>query len=332
MADPFAILNTIKQQEAALRTALGAEATDFFAGRDALFAASLAAETQADQDRAATELRQLVQSVPAAARILSAADPSTFGATPAATAATSPPAASINATAHGSATPAITNGADATLEATRPAATTFTPRDAAASPIRQRLEPLPSAGDSVPPKGTAGAASARPALPPVPPPGSGERMLTSAPSARAAAAPDAFEQRVAWLKESVAAGLGILLVGGTVIMGAITMFRSAADFDHAKDVLLLLSSLSGVVLGYYFGRIPSDARAAQAQHTADAALSETAAAKVEAREIAAEATEIAHEAIGLPAAEGTRSRAVVPSGNSDLEGRLRDLERRARRL
>lgn len=42
----------------------------------------------------------------------------------------------------------------------------------------------------------------------------------------------------------------------------------------AKDLLTFLSSFAGVVVGYYFGRVPADARTAQAQQQIGQAVSE----------------------------------------------------------
>lgn len=47
------------------------------------------------------------------------------------------------------------------------------------------------------------------------------------------------------------------------------------EMTDAKDVLMLLLGLAGVVVGYYFGRVPADARATQAQEQANAATAQT---------------------------------------------------------
>jgi hypothetical protein len=75
------------------------------------------------------------------------------------------------------------------------------------------------------------------------------------------------------LKEVVTAALGLLIVGFTLVM-AYQVFTYVGDdqrISDAKDVLLLVMGLAGVVIGYYFGRVPADARAAQAQGQAEAA-------------------------------------------------------------
>ncbi len=74
------------------------------------------------------------------------------------------------------------------------------------------------------------------------------------------------EQIIQLVKELVCATLGIFLIVFTVLMAnnAFSMVGDSAKLSNAKDLLLLLLSLSGVVLGYYFGRTPADARANQA--------------------------------------------------------------------
>ena len=71
-------------------------------------------------------------------------------------------------------------------------------------------------------------------------------------------------------KEVVAGVMGLVLVGYTLYIASST-FAYAGDttkMSDAKDVLLLVLGLAGVVIGYYFGRVPADARASQAQQQA----------------------------------------------------------------
>jgi hypothetical protein len=67
-------------------------------------------------------------------------------------------------------------------------------------------------------------------------------------------------------KEIVTAVIGLTLVAATVWL----MVRSVGLTDHTRfedtrTILDVLVGLVGVVLGYYFGRIPAEARADQAQ-------------------------------------------------------------------
>lgn len=83
------------------------------------------------------------------------------------------------------------------------------------------------------------------------------------------------DKRIMAFKEVVSAGLGLLIVGATVCMAFVAFSSDAQGFANAKEVLTLMYGLAGVVLGYYFGRIPADARAVQAQDQADAATART---------------------------------------------------------
>ena len=81
------------------------------------------------------------------------------------------------------------------------------------------------------------------------------------------------EVKLQALKEAIAAAIGVVIVGVTVYLAVLT-FQRAGDqtkLTDSKDILQLMLGLAGVVLGYYFGRIPGDARAAQAQGQAVAA-------------------------------------------------------------
>ena len=56
----------------------------------------------------------------------------------------------------------------------------------------------------------------------------------------------------------------------------------------AKDLLTIMLGVAGVVLGYYFGRVPSDARVAQATNRADAAVIQREQMKTDAKNLAGE--------------------------------------------
>ena len=75
------------------------------------------------------------------------------------------------------------------------------------------------------------------------------------------------------IKEFVCASLGTFLIVFTVLMANNTfgMVGDPTKLSNAKDLLLLLISLSSVILGYYFGRTPADARASQAMKQATVA-------------------------------------------------------------
>ena len=99
--------------------------------------------------------------------------------------------------------------------------------------------------------------------------------MDEAPSTKPAEPSDwTPEQKMQVFREGVAALLAVLLLGSTMWLTYRT-FGMAGREDQMKDamgVLTLLFGIAGVVVGYYFGRVPGDARAAQAHDTTQAAM------------------------------------------------------------
>jgi hypothetical protein len=82
------------------------------------------------------------------------------------------------------------------------------------------------------------------------------------------------EQWMQLFREIVTAILAFLLLAATMALTYRT-FGMAGNEGQMKDamgVLTLLFGIAGVVVGYYFGRIPGDARAVQAHETTQAAM------------------------------------------------------------
>lgn len=84
------------------------------------------------------------------------------------------------------------------------------------------------------------------------------------------------EQKIQCFKEYVTAIFGLLILACTLYL-AIRTFNYAGEtkITDAKDILQVLLGVAGVVVGYYFGRVPADARATQAQKQANAATAQT---------------------------------------------------------
>src|SRR5215469_7244617 len=75
------------------------------------------------------------------------------------------------------------------------------------------------------------------------------------------------------IREIVTAILGIATVVFTLALTGLA-FSMAGDGPQMRDaitVLTLLFGLAGVAVGYYFGRVPAEARAVEAQKRADTA-------------------------------------------------------------
>lgn len=85
-----------------------------------------------------------------------------------------------------------------------------------------------------------------------------------------------WDRQIATAKEIVTGCMGILIVAVTLFVAVIAIFSvsSAGTQAAAKDVLLFLNGLVGVVLGYYFGRVPGEVRADKAESEAKEARSE----------------------------------------------------------
>ncbi len=75
-------------------------------------------------------------------------------------------------------------------------------------------------------------------------------------------------------KEYVAATIAVVVVVGMVIMMTIALFTTGDDvqFSRIKDLLLIINPLVGVVLGYYFNKVSTEARAENAEATAQSAV------------------------------------------------------------
>lgn len=137
-------------------------------------------------------------------------------------------------------------------------------------------------------------------------PSGGQTMTPSTPVPQPAPtepSPRGFktEDFIQIFKEVVTALIAILLVWTTIslvkaLLGAI---GDEARFNQAKDVLSVMTGLLGVVLGYYFGRIPAEARAAQAQEQAAQAIQKGEQATAQSQMIGERAGALAEQASQL---------------------------------
>jgi hypothetical protein len=87
---------------------------------------------------------------------------------------------------------------------------------------------------------------------------------------------DQVDDRLRVLKEVVTSVLALGIVGATLFWASMS-FGFTGDpirMQDSKDLLAGLTGLTGVVLGYYFGRGPSEAHAFRAQRQVDEAVTE----------------------------------------------------------
>jgi hypothetical protein len=127
------------------------------------------------------------------------------------------------------------------------------------------------------------------------------------------------EQKNQRLKEIVAALLGVLIVLITLIL-ALKTYRYVGDatkISDAKDILQVLIGLAGVVIGYYFGRVPADAHAVQAQEQANAATAQSEQVSAQAEVLAGQVDQVMDRMI--PGQAVTRGAGTQTTGTQTLE-------------
>lgn len=125
-------------------------------------------------------------------------------------------------------------------------------------------------------------------------------------------------------KEVVSALIALALVWTTVrtFMALLDLAGDATRLSQAKDLLTVLTGLLGVVMGYYFGRLPADARASQAQAQAAKALVEGEQAQAHSERISEQAEVLADQASRLAAtmqAGPTARGGGAPAPSDDLQ-------------
>jgi hypothetical protein len=103
-----------------------------------------------------------------------------------------------------------------------------------------------------------------------------DRANTTLKAPPPAEGPPPWDKKLAVGKEIVTGVLAVLIVIVTLVVAVIATLYPGDDAARAaaKDGLLFLNGLVGVVLGYYFGRAPGDARADRAEDQAQQAQSQ----------------------------------------------------------
>jgi hypothetical protein len=126
-------------------------------------------------------------------------------------------------------------------------------------------------------------------------------------------------------REYIAGGLAVVIVVSTValMIAALVYVRAAEDdgaFQRVKDLLLFINPLLGVVIGYYFNKASTEARAESAEKTAQVASSTAQVATATAQQ-AAEARDEAQAEVAEVEAVAAEQKAVLTEV-SELSGRL----------
>jgi hypothetical protein len=117
-----------------------------------------------------------------------------------------------------------------------------------------------------------------PPEPALAPPAGGTVVEPERPSQNALDRLAIWDRQLATAKEAITGCLGIMIVLATLITATVALIAvftvgNEKVWAAAKDILVLLTGLVGVVLGYYFGRVPGEARADKAEAEAKATRS-----------------------------------------------------------
>jgi hypothetical protein len=119
------------------------------------------------------------------------------------------------------------------------------------------------------------------------------------------------EQIIQAFKEFVTAVIGVMILLFTLILSTkvFDYFGDQQKMSDAKDVLLLLLGMAGIVVGYYFGRVPADARTTQAQKQANQATAQAEQVGAQAQSAADQMDLLLSR---MAPSLGTDSRSLVP--------------------
>ena len=74
------------------------------------------------------------------------------------------------------------------------------------------------------------------------------------------------------LKEGVTALLAVMIIGGTLVLLWAPLKGPTQDIDAAQGIFSILGGWGGVILGYYFGRLPAERVAERAEEKAEEAI------------------------------------------------------------
>ncbi len=85
---------------------------------------------------------------------------------------------------------------------------------------------------------------------------------------------DAKTSRIVWFKEIITAVLALTIMGAIMVFLSPALLASPVDATSAQAIFAVLGGWGGVVIGYYFGRIPAEKAADKAEKVAEVARSE----------------------------------------------------------
>jgi hypothetical protein len=141
-----------------------------------------------------------------------------------------------------------------------------------------------------------------------------------------------WDKRLAIAKEIITGLLGLAIVLTMLVMLVVSFTKPLEDaqWSRVKDLLLYMNGIAGVVLGYYFGRVPTEIRAQTAERAADEAQRDAGGARAQLEDTRREVEGVLEEATAVGAATARGGGAGGGAGQlstSQVE-RLRAIARR----
>jgi len=129
-------------------------------------------------------------------------------------------------------------------------------------------------------------------------------------------------------REYVAASIALLVVLGTfgMLIAAFSYIENDQAFARVKDLLLIVNPILGVVIGYYFNKTSTEARAESAESTA-----RTATASAQQAVTRAEVAENTAQAAQADAQQATTARDAAQAKAQTAIATLSDLQQAAER-
>lgn len=105
-------------------------------------------------------------------------------------------------------------------------------------------------------------------------------------------AAETLDRQLQRFRERVAAAIALLVIAGVVALMIVAVIQvESAQFERIKDLLLFVNPLLGVVIGYYFNKVSTEARAETAETAASTAMAAAQREAVARQAAAAEAEE-----------------------------------------
>ena len=141
--------------------------------------------------------------------------------------------------------------------------------------------------------------------------------------------PTSVDSTLRRFREYVAAGIAVLVVLGTfgMLIAAFAYIESNESFARVKDLLLIVNPFLGVVIGYYFNKVSTEARAESAENTA-----RTATASAQQAVTRAEVAENTAQAAQADAQQATTARDAAEAKAQTAIATLSDVQEAAEKV